>query len=245
MDAQPKRRCLCHHDCSHRSVSAERTERRGVALLMVLMLLTALLVLGQMVMLLMDNVTKRSGTFRRVERGSYCAEEGLSLAKAWIAQNQAGGVLSPQILSGSTPAPSGVTSAPGSPHVPGTFPASAGLLADPTDNVDLANRDLCQIGTLGTSGINGLQGFCRIQPGGGSCATPHCYMYQINLVDDIDESPVAPSLVNPWVDHNGTVILRSECLWDDATQTSRSGLRTQDTDATVSGEYIQVPAAGS
>ncbi len=157
--------------------NGKRAKRRGMAMLMVLMVVAALLVLGQLVMLLMDNVAQRSGSFRRQQRGDYCAEEGISLARAWVAQNQAAGVLSPAILSGPVPAPDGTTSAPGT-----AFP-NAGLLADPTNPVDLAARDLCNIATVGTPAVPGLLGLCRYQPG------TTANLYRINLVDDIDEPP--------------------------------------------------------
>ncbi len=59
-------------------------KERGVALLIVLMLILGLLILGQAAMLSLDQIALRSGTYRRQETGSYCAEEGLNLARAWL-----------------------------------------------------------------------------------------------------------------------------------------------------------------
>ncbi len=183
----------------------------GVALLVVLMLLAGLLIVGQMAMLLMDNVTQRSGAFRRSEQSSYCAEEGLNLGRAWAMQNAAkSGSINSLLLSG----------APG--HL------GQGLLTDPANPTDFsaANvtvKDLCLIPALpaaattyGGVAFYGLGGICRLIPAGSPNANwcglgaGKCSMYRVNLVDDMDEIP--PNLIDPYTDENQAFFIRSECM---------------------------------
>ncbi|MHB1845266.1 MAG: hypothetical protein ACYCWW_10580 [Deltaproteobacteria bacterium] len=194
-------------------------------MLMVLMIILALMILGQMVMLLMNNVAKASGSFRRAQRGDYCAEEGLALGRAWVAQNAPSGSLSASMLSGTVPVAAGST-------VPGQ-----GLLADPTDPTDLANKDLCSIGVAVTiagipSPVTGLGGLCRVDANNKP-------LYRVNLVDDIDESTGGKT--NPWVDANGTILIRSECLSTDAWHCGADPTGKHPAHKVVSMEYIQMP----
>ena len=203
-----------------------RRPAHGVAMLVALMVILALMLLGQMVMLLMNNVTKASGNYRRGQRGDYCAEEGLSLGRAWVAQNAPSGSLSATILSGTTPATAGSTT-------PGQ-----GLLADPTDPTDLTNKDLCQIGVGATlpgvpTPVTGLQGLCRVDSTGHS-------LYRVNLVDDIDESTGGKT--NPWVDSNGTIIVRAECLSADSWHCGNDPTGKHPQNKVVSMEYVQIPS---
>jgi hypothetical protein len=175
-----------------------------MALLIVLMIIVGLLLVGQMAMLVLDNVTARSGTFRRTEEGQYCAEEGLNLGRAWVAQQAAAsGSVNPTILTG--------------------VPSGTGLFADPglpTDFKSTANKDLCTISSTAGILINGnlvkgLGGICRTIPASSPNANwclagaPNCAMYRINLVDDIDEPPPT---INPYVDENQAFFIRSECM---------------------------------
>jgi len=183
-----------------------RTDERGIALLMVLMLVAGLLVLGESAMLVMGNVAKKSGEFRRAHRGQYCADEGLNLGRAWVLQQ----------LKGFAALPDGVLS--GSP--PGTGvggPPNAGLLADPLDVNDMnsVNKDLCRIpaGAPTTFGgvvipTGGLGGICRLDSAGNP-------MYRINLIDDVDDPISGP--VNPFLDRDEVFLIRSECLVPEAT----------------------------
>jgi hypothetical protein len=151
------------------------------------MVIVGLVILGQSAMLWLDNVAQRSGLYRRQEGGSYCAEEGLNLGRAWIlAQMGTATQMDPLILNP--------------------------LLADPANPADLAsaNKDLCQItGPPGTfllptgRAISGLSTLCRVDPQTGAP------MYRINLIDDIDEAPPVP---NPFQDKNNVFILRAECI---------------------------------
>ncbi len=168
---------------------------RGVALLVALMVIFGLVLVGQMAMLVMDNVTQRGGTFRRVERSQYCAEEALNLGRAWV-QEYTGmkGSLPTALLSGT-----------------GT---GNGLLTDPTNPNDFGmsangiQKDLCLLPStsptsIGGLNVYGLQGICRTD----SAGKP---LYRINLVDDIDEPPSRP--VDPFTDVNQTFLIRAECM---------------------------------
>ena len=206
-------------------------EVRGVALLIVMLILAGLLVLGQMAMLLMDRVTQRSGAFHRYLSGVPCAEEGLNLGRAWILQAMAGGSsLNPMILQG--PNPGGGTT-------PGT-----GLLADPSDPLDLVNKDLCRMPypgpvMIGSQKVVGLSGLCRTDPGG-SCTSPPCPAYRLDLIDDPDE---ITGQLNPWVDQNQVFILRAECLESGAT--SKGPLDSKGNPTTVVDvAYVEVNQAG-
>jgi hypothetical protein len=182
-----------------------RTDERGVALLIVLMLIFGLLILGESAMLVMDNVAKKSGGFRRGQRAAYCADEGLNLGRAWVLQQLKGvGALPDEVLSGN-PA--------GSPPSP---LANSGLLTDSVDVADLSNpnKDLCQIPSgvpLTVAGVvlpnGGLGGLCRTDSAGNP-------LYRINLVDDIDD-PVAGG-IQPFQDRNEVFLIRSECLATDS-----------------------------
>jgi len=176
--------------------------RRGAAMIIALMVVLGLVLLGSMIILTIDNVVHRAGTFRRLQSGHPCAEEGLNLGRAWLLQTiQSSPNIDPRILVGT---------APGHNATPGN-----GLLADPTDQIDLSNpaKDLCQIAgpvTIGgVANVPGLKGLCRIDPNA-TCAAPPCAAYRINLVDDVDE--ILPTPLNPWVDTNHTFLIRSECL---------------------------------
>jgi hypothetical protein len=180
-----------------------RSRERGVALLTVLLLIGGLLVLGQSAMLVMDQVAKKSGGYRRGTRALYCAEEGLNLGRAWVLQQLAGfSALPDGLLSG---VPAGVGVGPG-----------AGLLADPVDVNDLSspNKDLCQIpsgGPIVIGGVTvktgGLAGICRTDAAGRP-------LYRINLVDDLDEPPATG--INPFQDLDEVFLIRAECLATDS-----------------------------
>src|SRR5450432_778422 len=178
---------------------------RGVALLIVLMIILGLIVLGQSAMLWLDHVAQSSGTYRRQEGSAYCAEEGIALGRAWIlAQMGTASQINPLILNP--------------------------LLADPANAADLtlATKDLCQIGGLALpSGliITGLAAICRIDPQTGGP------MYHINLVDDMDEPP--PN-ANPFQDQNNVFMIRAECARPSMdVQVTVNGTARQDTDVAV------------
>jgi len=191
----------------------------GVALMVVLMLIAGLLVVGQMAMLLLDSVTQRSGTFRRLEQGEYCAEEGLNLGRAWVMQNAA--------LSGSVNS----TILTGPPGAVGT-----GLFADPSNTADFSrskvpHKDLCALSStvataIGTQSVFGLAGICRLMsindPNNAWCVagggTAPCPMYRINLIDDMDEMP--PTQIDPYTDHNQAFFIRSECMAQNVNSTT-------------------------
>jgi hypothetical protein len=183
--------------------------------MVVLMLIAGLLVVGQMAMLLLDSVTQRSGTFRRLEQGEYCAEEGLNLGRAWVMQNAAlSGSVNSMILTGP---PAGV---------------GTGLFADPSNPNDFTRlsskravpgKDLCALSStvataIGTQSVFGLAGICRLMsindPNNAWCVagggTAPCPMYRINLIDDMDEMP--PTQIDPYTDHNQAFFVRSECM---------------------------------
>jgi hypothetical protein len=177
---------------------------RGVAMLMVLMLVAGLLVLGQSAMLVMGNVAKKSGSFRRSVRAQYCADEGLNLGRAWVLQQ----------LKGFSALPDGLLS--GNPPGTGTG-AGAGLMADPLDINDMSSptKDLCRIPagvatTIGGVAIpsGGLGGLCRTDAAGNP-------MYRINLIDDVDDPVVGG--VNPFLDRDEVFLIRAECLVPEAT----------------------------
>jgi hypothetical protein len=155
---------------------------RGVALLVVLMIVLGLIILGQSAMLWLDRVAQSSGLYRRQEGGGYCADEGVALGRAWVLSEMGtGAALPPGILNP--------------------------LLADPANPADLtlATKDLCQIGPMvlpSGFAIVGLAGLCRVDPQTG------LPMYSINLIDDIDEPP--PNM-NPYLDTNSVFMIRSEC----------------------------------
>ncbi len=189
---------------------------RGVAILVVLMLIAGLLIVGQMAMLVLDQVTQRSGTFRRLEQGQYCVEEGLNLGRAWVTQNASlSGSINPIILTGAP--------------LKGT-----GLFADPANPNDFKwalNKDLCELSStaattyVGGPPFFGLQGICRTipasDPNANWCgAAPLCPMYRINLVDDIDEPPPA---VDPYTDENQAFFIRAECMAKDVGTTAVTG----------------------
>ena len=177
-------------------------KERGVALLIVLMLILGLLILGQAAMLSLDQIALRSGTYRRQETGSYCAEEGLNLARAWLLKALNGATqINPLILQQ--------------------------LLADPSDPTNDATgmqnpaKDLCQVVTVpGPPAVAGLAGLCRPDPN-----SPDGLKYQINLIDDIDEQP--PN-VDPFHDTNNVFFLRAECLSGAAVLRPASGLQQTD-----------------
>jgi hypothetical protein len=157
--------------------------RRGVAMLVVLMVILGLIILGQSAMLWLDRVAQSSGLYRRQEGGAYCAEEGLNLGRAWILQQMG---TAPQI----------------NPLILNP------LLADPANPADLAlaTKDLCQIAGLplpGVGVITGLAALCRLDPQTGAP------MYRINLIDDIDEPPPTP---NPFLDTDNVFLVRAECI---------------------------------
>jgi hypothetical protein len=158
-----------------------RRDNRGVALLVVLMIVLGLIILGQSAMLWLDRVAQTSGLYRRQEGGGYVAAEGQALGRAWVLSAMGPAtVLDPQILN----------------H----------FLADPADPADLASpaKDLCQVGPIILpSGLPvvGLAGLCRLDPQTGQP------MYSINLIDDIDE---APPNMNPFVDTNSVFMIRAE-----------------------------------
>jgi hypothetical protein len=180
-------------------------KNRGVALLIVLMIVLGLIILGQSAMLWLDRVAQSSGLYRRQEGGTYCAEEGGALGRAWIlAQMGAAPMINPIILNT--------------------------LLADPANPADLAlaTKDLCQIGPLvlpNGQPITGLAGLCRLDPLTG------LPMYRINLVDDIDEPPPTP---NPFQDQNNVFMIRSECARPTLEYPVRlNGNQQQDTDVAL------------
>ncbi|MHB8417123.1 MAG: pilus assembly PilX family protein [Myxococcales bacterium] len=175
----------------------ERTER-GMAMLIVMMIILGLMVVGALTMVVMDNVTRRSGSFRRTERSQYCAEEGLNLGRAWVAQYAASGSLPTAILSGTG--------------------KGDGLLTDPTNPLDFGQKangiqkDLCEFAqaNIGGTTVYGLQGICRTDPALTYCGAPPCSLYRINLIDDIDEPPSQP--IDPFTDENQTFLIRAECM---------------------------------
>jgi hypothetical protein len=175
---------------------------RGVALLIVLMLILGLLILGQAAMLSLDQIALRSGTYRRQETGSYCAEEGLNLGRAWLLRALNGATqISPVLLTE--------------------------LLADPSDPTNDATgmhsplKDLCQIVAVpGPPAVAGLSGLCRPDPN-----SPGSNMYQINLIDDIDEQPPG---TDPFHDTNNVFFLRAECLAQSSVQRPSNGLQQND-----------------
>jgi hypothetical protein len=180
--------------------------RRGVAMLIVLMIILGLIMLGQSAMLWLDRVAQSSGLYRRQEGSSYCAEEGLNLGRAWILQQMG---TAPQI----------------DPLILNP------LLADPADpaSLSLPSKDLCQIGpnVLLSSGkkITGLLALCRIDPVTGTS------MYRINLIDDIDENPPTP---NPFQDKNNVFLVRSECKRPSMEHTAaHNGVPTQITQVAI------------
>ncbi len=190
--------------------------QRGVALLIVMMVILGLVILGQSAMLWLDRVAQSSGLYRRQEAGGYCAEEGLNLGRAWILQQMGAATqLDPLILNP--------------------------LLADPANPSDLAlaTKDLCQIvgapGTITlTSGrkISGLANLCRIDPTTGNP------MYRINLIDDIDEPP--PN-ANPFVDQDNVFLIRAECVRPSLEyKVQRAGASQQTTDVAL----VEVNQAG-
>jgi hypothetical protein len=191
-------------------------DRRGVALLIVLMIVMGLIVLGQSAMLWLDRVAQSSGLYRRQEGSSYCAEEGLNLGRAWILQQMGNAPqLDPLILNP--------------------------LLADPADPADMSlkTKDLCQIGNgfavAPTRIITGLAALCRLDPISG---TP---MYRINLIDDIDEAPPAP---NPFKDTNNVFMVRAECLRPNLQfSVPKNGVPTQTTQVAIV-EVNQAGGAG-
>jgi hypothetical protein len=192
-----------------------RTDSRGVALLIVLMMTLGLLILGQSAMLLLDQVAQRSGSYRRGEIGGYCAEEGLNLGRAWVLQNMNGAnQLNPAVMD----ATDGVT-----PPAPG--PPSVGLFADPFDPTSLKVRDLCAFNTTASvwpgvgAKVTGLAGVCRTDALGNN-------MYRINLIDDMDE-PVN-TVYNPFNDKNNVFILRAECTNSASWNNNGQGLELQD-----------------
>jgi len=177
-------------------------KQRGVALLIVLMLILGLLILGQAAMLSLDNIALRSGTYRRQETGNYCAEEGLNLARAWLLKALNGATQINPVLLGQ-------------------------LLADPSDPTNDATgmqsptKDLCQINLVpGPPAVTGLVNLCRADP-----TSPTGWMYQINLIDDIDEQPPG---IDPFSDTNNVFFLRAECLAGAAQLRPQSGLQTTD-----------------
>jgi ribosome-associated protein len=179
----------------------DETGTRGVALLIVLMLILGLLILGQAAMLSLDQIAQRSGTYRRQQQGNYCAEEGLNLARAWLLKALNGATVLNPIL-------------------------EQQLLADPSDptndatGMHSATKDLCQIVTVpGPPAIAGLSGLCRTDPSSG------LPMYQINLIDDIDEQP--PN-IDPFHDTNNVFFLRAECLANSSVLRPNSGLQQSD-----------------
>jgi hypothetical protein len=177
-------------------------KERGVALLIVLMLILGLLILGQAAMLSLDQIALRSGTYRRQEAGNYCAEEGLNLARAWLLKALNGATqINPVLLTE--------------------------LLADPSDPTNDATgmqsntKDLCQIVNVpGPPIIAGLHDLCRADP-----SSPTGWMYQINLIDDIDEQPPK---TDPFHDTNNVFFLRAECLSGAAVLRPASGLQQTD-----------------
>ena len=177
-------------------------KERGVALLIVLMLILGLLILGQATMLSLDNIALRSGTYRRQETGSYCAEEGLNLARAWLLKALNGATqINPVILQQ--------------------------LLADPSDPTSDAtgmqnvNKDLCQIVSIaGPPAVAGLINLCRVD-----ATSPTGFMYQINLIDDIDEQP--PN-IDPFHDTNNVFFMRAECLSGTSVLRPSNGLQQAD-----------------
>jgi hypothetical protein len=184
------------------AVRLRMRKERGVALLIVLMLILGLLILGQATMLSLDQIALRSGTYRRQETGSYCAEEGLNLARAWLLRALNGNTqINPVLLQQ--------------------------LLADPSDPTNDATgmqsnaKDLCQIvNVLGPPITPGLSGLCRPDP-----TSPDGWMYQINLIDDIDEQP--PN-IDPFRDTNNVFFLRAECLSQNAILRPTNGLQQGD-----------------
>ena len=184
-----------------------RMERssRGVAMLIVLMIILGLIVLGQSAMLWMDHVAQSSGLYRRQEGAAYCAEEGVALGRAWVlTQMGTAPQINPLILNP--------------------------LLADPANPADLslATKDLCQIGPLALPGglnITGLAGLCRLDPQTGAP------MYRINLVDDIDEPPPT---ANPFQDQNNVFMIRAECQRPSMEfQIAANGTSRQTTDVAI------------
>jgi hypothetical protein len=177
-------------------------DKRGVALLIVLMLILGLLILGQAAMLSLDQIALRSGTYRRQEQGNYCAEEGLNLARAWLLKALNGATqINPLILQQ--------------------------LLADPSDPTNDATgmqsntKDLCQVvAVAGPPAVAGLFGLCRADP-----TSPDGWMYQINLIDDIDEQP--PN-IDPFHDTNNVFFLRAECLSGSALLRPSNGVQQTD-----------------
>jgi hypothetical protein len=169
---------------------------------MVLMLIAGLLILAQSAMLVMGNVAKKSGEFRRLHRGGYCADEGLNLGRAWVLEQ----------LRGFAALPDGLLSGNGT----GTG-ALAGILSDPMDVVDMSSpaKDLCQI----PAGVPKLIGGVNVPTGGlgGICRTDAAGnpLYRINIIDDIDEPNTGP--VNPFQDRDEVFLIRSECLSPEAT----------------------------
>jgi hypothetical protein len=188
---------------------------RGVALLVVLMIILGLIVLGQSAMLWMDRVAQSSGLYRRQEGGAYCADEGVALGRAWVlAEMGAAAQIDPQILN----------------H----------FLADPADPADLSSavKDLCQAppvtlpsGLLVTS----LAGLCRTDPAGNP-------MYSINLIDDIDE---APPNMNPFKDGNNVFMIRSECKVPALSYKANSGLSNNKLEQIADVAVVEVNQAGS
>ncbi len=177
-------------------------DERGVALLIVLMLILGLLILGQAAMLSLDQIAQRSGTYRRQEQGNYCAEEGLNLARAWLLRALNGATQINPLL-------------------------EQELLADPSDPTNDATgmqsntKDLCQIVAVpGPPAVAGLFGLCRPDP-----TSPDGWMYQINLIDDIDETP--PN-IDPFHDTNNVFFLRAECLSGASQVRPSNGLQQSD-----------------
>ncbi len=181
-----------------------------MAMLLVLFVILGLLVVGQMVMLLMDHVTRRSGQYRRGERGQYCAEEGLNLGRAWVLSEIAlnNGGIPAALLSG--------------------MPKGMGLLADPANPDDFRAKDLCSFPSMSETTLGGVsfyglggglgQSVCRLDSSLTYCGSPPCPIYRINLVDDIDELP--SGTLDPYTDENMSFFIRAECMLPDDSDVS-------------------------
>ncbi len=212
----------------------QRMDRSGMAMLVVLMIIAGLLVVGQMTMLLIDNVAQRSGSFRRTERSQYCAEEGLNLGRAWVLAESSkhGGAIPAALLTG---------------NPPGT-----GLLTDPALPTEFKTKDLCSFPsqvptTLGGQTFYGLggtagQSVCRLDSSLTYCGSPPCPLYRINLVDDMDEPP--NGTLDPYTDHNQTIFIRSECMSND-TQTGVALNGTSQIQDTVASMEVNEAGAGN
>ena len=177
------------------------------------MLLFGLLVVGQMAMLLLDNVTQRSGVFHRLEQGQYCAEEGLNLGRAWVMQQAAQtGSVNTLVLSGGPP------------------PGGTGLFVDPANPVDFqaaSKKDLCLLSSTTSTPIGGvatfgLGGICRLMPAGDPnekwCGAGPCALYRMDLATTLDEAPPGP--IYPYVDENQAFFIRSECMAQNISSTA-------------------------